>query len=109
MRSARKAMFGEIETIRKGLQYENRVLADLIAAEKLEREAIEEQLGRIASLRQDTDRRVVEHFVSIKALLEPDQHEAFNDVVRRAFAHDIAGRHSPKGRHGFHGREKRGM
>ena len=104
LRLARKTMFENVGALRGVLRDENRALSDLIAAPKPDRVAIDAQLGRIASLRAEIDLRVVEHFLGIKEILEPEQHEAFNEVVHRAFNRDFSAGHGSRGRSGIRGR-----
>lgn len=109
--SAREEMTGRVHELRQGLKDEHAVLTDLMTAPELDREAIATQLSTIASSRERVDRCVVEHFLRIKELLEPDQQEAFNEMIRRAFSCGGPGRGGFGGLRGHHkgpGRGRRG-
>ena len=112
MKAAREKMIGRAHELRRAVKEEHKVLTDLMAAPEPDREAIEEQLSKIAVVRQQLDRHVVEHFLDVRGFLDPDQQEAFNKTIRRAFsrggpgARGLGGHHGPgKGR--GHGREGR--
>jgi len=97
-RERMRAAFGEL---RPQMREADGALAELLAAPEPDREAIAEQMARIGSLQARKLECVVEHFLEIKALLEPEQQEAYNDVIRRRLlSHDkrgpgFGGRHGP--------------
>ncbi len=112
MKAAREKMIERVHELRRAVREENRVLTELMTAPEPDREAIAGQVGRITAARQQMDRHVVEHFLDVRGLLDPDQQEAFNKTIRRAFsrggpgARGLGGHHGPgKGR--GHGREGR--
>jgi Spy/CpxP family protein refolding chaperone len=93
-------MIKRVHELRRAVKAEHRVLTDLMAAPEPDREAIEEQLGRIAAVRQELDRHVVEHFLDVREFLDPDQRGAFNKTIRRAFSHGGPGGRGLGGHHG---------
>ena len=112
MKAARAKMFERVHELRRAVREEHRVLTNLMAAPEPNREAIEEQVSKIAAVRQQLDRHVVEHFLDVREFLDPDQQVAFNKTIRRAFSRGgpggrgLGGHHGPgKGR--GHGREGR--
>jgi Spy/CpxP family protein refolding chaperone len=108
---ARGKMIELVRELRHELKQENRVLTELMVAPEPDREAITVQLSRVTSLREKMDRHVVEHFLNTKQLLAPDQHEAFNEMIHRAFSHGGPGRGGhggPRGPHDRPGRGRRG-
>ncbi len=109
LHSMRDDMFDEIHALRGALRDENRTLTDLIVTSETDREAIDVQLGRIASLRREIDDRVVEHFLSVKQKLNPDQYEAFNVLISRAFVRGVPGGPGPDGEHRFRRGAGKGM
>ena len=111
MTEAREKMIELVRELRQELKQENRVLTELMVAPEPDREAITAQLSRVASLREQMDRYVVEHFLNTKQLLAPEQHEAFNEMIRRAFARGGpggGGHGGPRGPHKGPGRGRRG-
>jgi Spy/CpxP family protein refolding chaperone len=105
---AREKMIELVRELRQELKQENRVLTELMVAPEPDREAITVQLSRVASLREQMDRHVVEHFLNTKQLLAPDQHEAFNEMICRAFSRGGPGRGGHGGPRGLHDRPGRG-
>ena len=109
MQASRRAMREEVRELRREIREENLALTDLIGALEPDRELIAAQLGKIASLREQMDRRVVEHFLDSKSFLEPAQHEMFNKMVRRAFSRGGPGGMGRDGHRGPRGSRGRGM
>jgi Spy/CpxP family protein refolding chaperone len=112
--AARTELMDALRELRGRLREHHDKLADLMAANEPDREAIAEQISKIASLHEDKQHQLVEHFLDIKQLLEPDQQEKFNADIHRAMSrhghrhgghggrrHHGRGGHGPKGR--FHG------
>lgn len=94
--------------LRQELKQESEVLAELMAAPQPDREAIAVQLRKISALHEQKQRRVIEHFLDIKELLDPAQCEAFNETICRILPRGRFGRPGFGGRHGPHGRPDRG-
>ena len=103
MEAARDNFFGRVHELRRAIREQHDVLTDLMSPAEPDREAIAVQIDEISRLRAEMDRSVVEHFLDMKRLLDPEQHEAFNDMIHRAFSRGGPG-HGPFGRHG--GRHK---
>jgi hypothetical protein len=89
-----------VHQIRQDLDGEIDVLTQLMAADEPDREAIAAQVGKIASLREQMDIRVVEHFLIVRPMLDPDQQETLNRMIRRAFSRGGPGRGGLGGPHG---------
>ena len=103
MEAARDGFFEQIRELRRAVREQHDVLTSLMSAAEPDRQAIELELSEIARLRGQMDRHVVEHFLDVKQILEPEQHEAFNEMIHRAFSRGGRG-HGPFG--GHHGRHK---
>ena len=101
MKAAREKMIERVHELRRAVKEEQKVLTDLMTAPEPDGEAIEEQLGRIAAARQQLDRHVVEHFLEVRKLLNPNQQEAFNKTIRRAFSRGGPGARGLGGHHGL--------
>ncbi|MCP4249921.1 MAG: periplasmic heavy metal sensor [bacterium] len=83
----------EARTVRSELREADDALADLIAAPEPDAEAIEAALVRIAELREQMQRDVVDHFLALKQLLDAEQQESFNKMIRhRLRSYDGHGR-----------------
>ncbi len=78
-----------------------------MTAEEPDREAISTLLDSIASARRQMQEHLVDHMLHIKEGLDPEQREAFNDVMlRRMFMFD-GGRHGRGGPRGYRGERGR--
>ena len=100
MKAGREKMIERVHELRRAVKEGHRILADLMVGPEPDREAIEKQLTEIAAARQQLDRRVVEHFLNAREFLDPDQQEAFNRMIRRAFSHGGPGGRGLGGHHG---------
>ena len=111
MDAARDSFFERVGELRREIRAQHDVLTDLMSPAEPDREAIAVQIDEISLLRAEMDRSVVEHFLDVKQLLDPEQHEAFNDMIHRAFSRGGPG-HGPfgghRGRHKGPGHERRG-
>ena len=83
MSAARQEMKEAGADLRRELHQADQTLADLMAAAEPDREAIDGQLARIGELRHQMQHHLVDHFLKVKELLEADQQETFNDIIRR--------------------------
>lgn len=109
--AARNSFFERVRELRREIRAQNDVLTNLMSPAVPNREAIAAQIGEISRLRAQMDRDVVEHFLNVKQLLDPSQHEAFNDMIQRAFSRGGPGHGpfgGPRGRHKGPGHGKRG-
>lgn len=92
MKAARGKMMESGCEVRHEVREQIEVLTELMAASDPDREAIAAQVSKIARLREQLDRRMVEHFLDAKHMLDPDQQGAFNELIRRAFSRGGPGR-----------------
>jgi Spy/CpxP family protein refolding chaperone len=103
MEAARDSFFVRVRELRRTVREQHEALTELMSPAEPDREAIAVQIDEISRLRAEMDWSVVEHFLDMKQLLDPEQHEAFNDMIHRAFSRGGPG-HGPFGGHG--GRHK---
>ncbi|MFQ5805435.1 MAG: Spy/CpxP family protein refolding chaperone [Phycisphaerae bacterium] len=104
MNAAREELLQEVDELRRELSVETEALAELVTAPEPDRAAIAAQLGNVASLREQIQQRVVEHFLELKRLLGPDQREGFDEIIRRhIFRHGGHGGHGHGSLTGAHG------
>ncbi len=102
MEAGRETLFGQVEELRGELSIQTDALADLVTAPEPDRKAIAPQLDKVASLRQEIQQRVVEHFLEVKTLLRPGQREAFDEIIRRhIFRYNGRGHGRMRRAHGF--------
>ncbi|MCH7813885.1 MAG: periplasmic heavy metal sensor [Planctomycetes bacterium] len=80
--SAWQAFKTEARTLRSQLHDADDTLADLIAAPNPDEQAIDASLVEIAGLREQMQRGVVDHFLALKQLLDAEQQENFNKMIR---------------------------
>ncbi len=92
----RQEMRQEMRELRTSFKDENRALAELMTADDPDRAAIDARIQVLGLMHQRMQVKLVEHFLDIKAVLEPDQIEAFNETIARVLSHGGPGR----GRHG---------
>ncbi len=109
--AARVRMREGVGESRQGVKAAHDALTELMAESDPDREAIYELIGQISRLHEQKHRRLVEHFLDIKEVLDAEQQERFNEMIRRSFSRHgyggrgFGGRHGPpKGPgHGRHG------
>jgi len=101
MHESKHAMFEDLRKLRTELGEANEQLVNLVAQSESDQDAVAEQIGRIADIRAATQQRMVEHFLEVKQTLEPDQLEAYGQIIRHWLSHSSgAGRWSGRGRPG---------
>lgn len=104
MDAAKDVLLQQIDELRRELDAETEALAELVTTSVTDRAAIAQQLDSVASLRQQIQRGVVEHFLELKEFLRPDQREVFDEVIRRhIFSHPGHGHRGLGGAHGAGG------
>ena len=101
VQAAEETMLERVHELRRSLRQESEALAELMAAPQPDRQAIAARLGAIASAREQMQGHLVEHYLDVKELLDPDQSELFNETIRRVFSRGGPGRGGPgRGGHG---------
>jgi Spy/CpxP family protein refolding chaperone len=105
--ASREAFFAELRPLKQEIHEEARVLAELITAVQLDMGAVSAQADRVAAARNEIHQRMVQHLLSVREVLEPDQLEAFKEWASRILSRSGRGRpHRDKPPHhdGRHGR-----
>jgi Spy/CpxP family protein refolding chaperone len=82
MRRISDEMFEQVQLHRQEMDEARAALADLVAADEPDHEAIAAQLDVISGLQRQVEELVVARLLDQKQLLGPDQMEAFNQMVR---------------------------
>lgn len=83
MRRISEEMFEQVRLHRQEMDEARSALADLVAADEPDHEAIAAQLDVISGLQRRVEELVVAHLLDQRQLLRPDQMEAFNEMVRQ--------------------------
>jgi Spy/CpxP family protein refolding chaperone len=82
MHAAKEKLLQQVGALRQELTAERETLVGLLTFPEPDRATIASQLGKIASLQQQLQQRVVEHLLEEKALLTPEQRGTFDDIIR---------------------------
>ena len=83
MAAGRDQFIGAVDTIGRNIVSLQLQLIDAIAADPLDRNAIDATVGRIHAEQQAMQRTVVEHLLADKDGLTPDQRREFFEVLKR--------------------------
>ncbi len=102
LRAARRAMFGEVREMHRTLREAHAALTELLLAEQPDRQAVADQITVISALKEGEQRRMIEHLLDIKADLDPEQVEAFDEILARRMARWQRPRGERGGRRGGH-------
>jgi Spy/CpxP family protein refolding chaperone len=82
MRRINESMFSEVDQYRSEVEEARQALADLVAADEPDRDAIAAQLDLISSMQRQLKLLVVESLLEQKKVLRPDQVAIFNQTIR---------------------------
>jgi Spy/CpxP family protein refolding chaperone len=97
--AARTDLMTGLRDLRAQIKGQHDQLADMMAEAEPDRQGIDEQISKVSALHEEMQRRLVEHFLDLKPLLDPDQQKKFNETIHR-----VMSRHGHKHRgHGGHG------
>jgi Spy/CpxP family protein refolding chaperone len=77
-----EALLREINVIRDELGDARIALSQLLGEPELDREAVKVQLDAISATQRNAQRLVVDHLLQEKQVLDAEQLEAFNEVIR---------------------------
>jgi len=102
LHAAREELHAKHQELRAAIRAETDVLADALQSTQPDRDAIDLQIRRLGELREQMDRDLVDHFIDIRLMLSPDQHEAFDEVIRHALHRGGKGHRRPGGPRGLH-------
>lgn len=105
--TSRELLFEELRAIKLRLHEEGAMLAELLTAAELDTQAVSDQAERVAGVRNEIHQRMVQHLVSMREVLEPDQLESFKDFASKVLSRSgRGGRHKGEfSRNGAPGRE----
>jgi Spy/CpxP family protein refolding chaperone len=91
---SRDQLFEDLRTLMRQVREESLVLADLITVPEIDMDAVTRQADAVAAVRNEIQRRMLEHLLGVREMLEPDQLEAFKEFASKVLSHS--------GRHGRH-------
>ena len=95
----RRDFLPKVEGIRQSLRQKRLQLNDLLFAESPDLNKIEEASNAISALQAKLERKVIDHILQEKELLNPEQKREFYQVIRNEFE---------KGGLGVHGEHRQG-
>ena len=95
----RRDFLPKVEGIRQSLRQKRLQLNDLLFAESPDLNKIEEASNEISDLQAKLERKVIDHILQEKELLNPEQKREFYQVIRNEFE---------KGGLGVHGEHRQG-
>ena len=72
----------EISAFREEMRETRILLSQLLGMAELDEEAVTVQLDAINAIQRDAQRLVIDHLLQEKQLLQPDQLDAFNEVIQ---------------------------
>jgi Spy/CpxP family protein refolding chaperone len=93
--ASREEFFASLRPFRQQIHEEASVLAELITAVELDMGAVSAQADKVAATRNEVHQRMVQHLLSVREVLEPEQLEAFKEL-----ASEILSQSGPGRRHG---------
>ena len=98
--ASRDELFEELDALKRRLHEESSALADLLTASELDMDAVSAQAEKVAAARDEIHWQMVEHLLSIREVLEPDQLESFKEFARKVLSRSGRGRrHGGGGAH----------
>lgn len=92
MQAAQETMSTELREMHRTIRDEQAVLTELLLAVEPDQAAIADRITEISALKEGVHRRMVDHLLEIKAGLDGEQVEAFNEVLARRMARWHGGR-----------------
>ncbi len=91
--AAKELLMADIAALREQMRPEYEALGALIAADEVDRQAVDEKMDRLIEMRGRMRKRLVDHFLNLKELLDAEQRKTFNEVVlKRMLAFELAER-----------------
>jgi len=78
---ARASLLRDISALRDQMRPEYEALSALMTADQPDRAAVAAQMDRIIALRGQMRKRLIDHFLNLKDMLDAQQRATFNDVV----------------------------
>jgi len=90
--ASREEFFAELCPFRQQIHEEASVLAELITAAELDIGAVTAQADKVAATRNEVHQRMVQHLLSVREVLEPDQLESFKELASKILSRSGRGR-----------------
>jgi Spy/CpxP family protein refolding chaperone len=91
--ASRERLFEELRGMKGRLHEESDALAELLTADEIDSDAISEQVARVAAVRNEMQERLVEHLLTVREVLGPDQRESFREFTGKVLSPPWRGRH----------------
>ncbi|HBU69931.1 MAG TPA: hypothetical protein DEE98_06050 [Elusimicrobia bacterium] len=85
MKKSRDEMMSQAEPLKTQLRQKRNELFLLIDAENIEQKKIDALVGEISDLQLRLEKKVVEHSLSMRKNLSPEQKKKFSEMIRRPF------------------------
>jgi len=98
--ASREQLSEELRAIKRRLHDEGDVLAGLLTAPEVDMDAVSDQIEKVATIRDEIQWQMIQHILSIREMLEPEQLESLKDFAGRVL--------SQSGRGGRHGERRPG-
>jgi Spy/CpxP family protein refolding chaperone len=86
MRAKAVAFRAEIDNRREEIAAGRKELVALLRRDAPDRKAIDAAIARISRMQENMQRRIAEHMLAEKALLDPDQRQKFMDLIGERMA-----------------------
>jgi Spy/CpxP family protein refolding chaperone len=96
------ALSAELRDLHRTLRDEQAALTELLLAAEPDRQAVADQITAISALKESVQRRMTDHLLDIKAQLDPEQVESFNEILARRMARWQGPREGRGGSRGGH-------
>ena len=90
--ASREEFFAELRPLKQQVHEEAIVLAELITAVELDMGAVSAQAEKVAAVRSEIHQRMVQHLLSVRDVLEPDQLESFKELASKILSRSGRGR-----------------
>ena len=103
LEASREQFFEQLRPIKQRLHDESDILAGLLTAPELDMAAVSVQVEKVAAVRNDIQWQMIQHLLSMRETLKPEQLELFKD-----FASRVLSRAGHSGRHGSAPSEREG-
>jgi len=90
--AARDQLFDELRTLKDKMHEESGKLADLLTTVEVDMDAVSEQAEEVATVRNEIQWRMIQHLLSVREVLEPDQLESFKEFAGQILSRSGRGR-----------------
>jgi len=94
LEASREQFFEQLRAAKQRLHDESDALAGLLTASELDMAAVSAQVEKVAAVRNEIQWQMIQHLLSMRDTLRPEQLEAFKNLASR-----VLGRSGHSGRH----------